>query len=109
MTTRSKACSSGLELARQIVGAQGGKLLGAGGGGFLLLFVEPERRAAVAERLNGLIHVGFDIEHIGSRVVVYEQDLGSIAQRVPRLAQRPEFGRTPRALTRTCARPITSA
>jgi len=58
--------------AARDAGAQGGKLLGAGGGGFLLLFVEPERRAAVAERLNGLIHVGFDIEHIGSRVVVYE-------------------------------------
>ena len=61
------------DAARQ-AGARGGKLLGAGGGGFLLLYVDPEKRAAVADRLRGLIHVGFDIEHVGSRVVVYEPD-----------------------------------
>jgi D-glycero-alpha-D-manno-heptose-7-phosphate kinase len=55
-------------------GALGGKLLGAGGGGFMLLYVEPERRVAVAERLRRLIRVGFDIDRSGSRIVVYEPD-----------------------------------
>jgi D-glycero-alpha-D-manno-heptose-7-phosphate kinase len=55
-------------------GALGGKLLGAGGGGFLLLFVEPEKRAAVADRLKGLVQVGVDVDRAGSRIVVYEPD-----------------------------------
>jgi D-glycero-alpha-D-manno-heptose-7-phosphate kinase len=53
-------------------GAVGGKLLGAGGGGFLLLFVEPEKHASVRERLGALTHVSFEIGSPGSRIVVYE-------------------------------------
>lgn len=53
-------------------GATGGKILGAGGGGFLLLFVKPELRARVAERLNSLVHVPFKFEHSGSKVVLYQ-------------------------------------
>jgi D-glycero-alpha-D-manno-heptose-7-phosphate kinase len=53
-------------------GALGGKLLGAGGGGFVLLFVEPEKRRAVREALSRLIEVDFKMEGSGSRVVVYE-------------------------------------
>ncbi len=53
-------------------GAIGGKILGAGGGGFLLLFAKPEMQAAIRERLNGLIHVPFDFEDSGSRVVLYQ-------------------------------------
>jgi D-glycero-alpha-D-manno-heptose-7-phosphate kinase len=52
-------------------GAIGGKILGAGGGGFLLLFARPERHAAIRERLKGLIHVPFRFEFYGSRVVLY--------------------------------------
>lgn len=55
-------------------GALGGKLLGAGGGGFLLLFVKPEDRPRVAEALNGLIQVPFRFETSGSRIVVYQPD-----------------------------------
>ena len=43
-------------------GAVGGKITGAGGGGFLLLFVPPERQAAVREKLHRLIHVPFNLE-----------------------------------------------
>jgi D-glycero-alpha-D-manno-heptose-7-phosphate kinase len=50
-------------------GAVGGKLLGAGGGGFLLLFVEPERRADVTEALPELRQVEFSIDHEGSRIL----------------------------------------
>lgn len=53
-------------------GAIGGKILGAGGGGFLLLFAKPERHAAIRDRLNKLVHVPFDFEDSGSRVVLYQ-------------------------------------
>lgn len=53
-------------------GALGGKLTGAGGGGFLLLFVPPERQAAVRESLSHLIHVPFALENNGSQIIFYE-------------------------------------
>lgn len=53
-------------------GASGGKLMGAGGGGFLIFVTRPERRAAVCEALRGLIQVSIDIDGEGSRIVVYE-------------------------------------
>ncbi len=53
-------------------GALGGKLLGAGGGGFMLLFVRPEFQARVRERLKNLVHVPFQFESTGSRVVLYQ-------------------------------------
>lgn len=53
-------------------GAIGGKILGAGGGGFMLLFVKPEQQSQVRERLNSLIHVPFAFEDSGSRVVLYQ-------------------------------------
>lgn len=53
-------------------GASGGKILGAGGGGFLLLFVKPELQANVRERLYNLIHVPFKFENSGSRIVLYQ-------------------------------------
>lgn len=55
-------------------GVIGGKLLGAGGGGFVLFYVPPERAAKVRERLQNLIHVTFRIEGEGSKIVVYEPD-----------------------------------
>ena len=59
------------EAARD-AGAVGGKLLGAGGGGFMLLFVEPDKQPAVTERLKNLVRVKFDVDEIGSKIVVYE-------------------------------------
>ena len=49
----------------------GGKLLGAGGGGFMLLFVPPEHRDRVRARLHGLLEVPFDFERSGSEVIFY--------------------------------------
>jgi len=49
-------------------GALGGKLLGAGGGGFLLLFVDPEHRAALLRALPGMPEVPFRFEAAGSRI-----------------------------------------
>nr|WP_255542339.1 kinase [Azospirillum sp. INR13] len=53
-------------------GATGGKLLGAGGGGFMLFFVKPELRRRLIERLNRLITVKFGIDYGGSKIIVYE-------------------------------------
>lgn len=53
-------------------GATGGKILGAGGGGFLLLFVKPSLQPQVYERLKHLIHVPFEFEDSGSRIVLYQ-------------------------------------
>jgi D-glycero-alpha-D-manno-heptose-7-phosphate kinase len=53
-------------------GAIGGKLLGAGGGGFMVFVVEPERREAVREKLKKLIHVSFDFDTEGSKIVLYQ-------------------------------------
>ena len=55
-------------------GAVGGKLLGAGGGGFLLLFVEPEDQPLVKEALAGLLTVPFRFESLGSRIIFSESD-----------------------------------
>lgn len=59
-------------VAAREAGALGGKLLGAGGGGFMLFFVRPEDQPRVRERLNKLIHVPFRFENSGSRVVLYQ-------------------------------------
>jgi len=53
-------------------GAIGGKILGAGGGGFMLLFAKPEKHAQIRERLKGLVHVSFNFDNAGSRVVLYQ-------------------------------------
>jgi len=53
-------------------GAVGGKILGAGGGGFILFFAEPKNHKKIRERLKRLVHVAFNFENIGSKIVVYE-------------------------------------
>jgi len=55
-------------------GALGGKLLGAGGGGFMLLYVSPERREALRLRLKKLLCVPFAFSNRGSQVSVYEPE-----------------------------------
>lgn len=52
-------------------GAVGGKLLGAGGGGFLLLFVEPENQPQVRQALSELREVKFGFDNTGSMVIFY--------------------------------------
>ena len=53
-------------------GAIGGKILGAGGGGFLLLFAPPENQPRVKEQLKDLIHVPIRFEGAGSKIVLYQ-------------------------------------
>jgi D-glycero-alpha-D-manno-heptose-7-phosphate kinase len=60
------------EKARKF-GAIGGKLLGAGSGGFMLFFVKPENQVKLRENL-GMLHVPFRFENGGSQVIFYEMD-----------------------------------
>lgn len=62
--------------AAREAGASGGKLMGAGGGGFMVFLVEPSRRAHVAERLARLVQVPVRVEREGSRVIVDETNGG---------------------------------
>jgi D-glycero-alpha-D-manno-heptose-7-phosphate kinase len=55
-------------------GAIGGKLLGAGGGGFILLFVTPEKQAKVRKQLNRLIEVPFEFEFSGSQIIFFDTE-----------------------------------
>jgi len=50
-------------------GAVGGKLCGAGGGGFILFFVPVEKKQQVKEELKDLLHVPFTFENQGSQIV----------------------------------------
>lgn len=52
-------------------GALGGKLLGAGGGGFILLFAQPEIQQKIKEKLNRLLYVPFNFHDLGSQIVYY--------------------------------------
>ena len=54
-------------------GALGGKLSGAGGGGFLLLYVPPEKQTDVKQKLSHLLHVPFNFEPNGSQIIFHDQ------------------------------------
>jgi D-glycero-alpha-D-manno-heptose-7-phosphate kinase len=58
--------------AAKKAGALGGKLLGAGGGGFMLFLVEPEHQALVRRSLKDLLWVRFAFERDGSRIIHYD-------------------------------------
>jgi D-glycero-alpha-D-manno-heptose-7-phosphate kinase len=77
--------------AARSAGAIGGKLTGAGGGGFMLLFVPPEKRKEVRERLKHLIYVPFAFERSGSQVIFFdpEEDFESLERTRDRQDIRP--------------------
>lgn len=55
-------------------GALGGKITGAGGGGFLLLFAPPRHHSHIREKLDGLLHVPFKFDTAGTQVIFYDQE-----------------------------------
>lgn len=55
-------------------GALGGKLLGAGGGGFLVFYVQPEKQKMVKEAMKDLMHIPFRFEDGGTRVIHYSPE-----------------------------------
>lgn len=52
-------------------GALGGKLLGAGGGGFILFYAKPEKHEKIRKSLKDLLYVPFSFENIGSQIIYY--------------------------------------
>ncbi len=52
-------------------GATGGKILGAGGGGFILFFIKPELQESLKAALRGLLYVPFQFESNGSQIIYY--------------------------------------
>lgn len=63
-------------------GAIGGKLLGAGGGGFILFFVEPKNRNRVKSALSSLLHVPFRFENTGSQIIYYKEEDNPILEQI---------------------------
>lgn len=55
-------------------GALGGKLLGAGGGGFLVFYVQPEKQEAVKNAMENLMHIPFNFEDGGSQIIYYSPE-----------------------------------
>ena len=55
-------------------GAIGGKLLGSGGGGFILFFVDPLKKEYLIEKLHDNMHIPFDFEIGGSKIIHYNGD-----------------------------------
>lgn len=55
-------------------GALGGKLLGAGGGGFLVFYVQPKYKAQLKEAMSDLLYIPFRFENSGTRVIYYEEE-----------------------------------
>jgi D-glycero-alpha-D-manno-heptose-7-phosphate kinase len=90
-------------------GAIGGKLLGAGGGGFLLFYVPLDRQEAVRQRLQGMrlehgdfpVHVPMRLERDGSQTVLFSPDLTANYERrtVPREAFASASANRPAAAT----------
>jgi len=55
-------------------GAIGGKLLGAGGGGFMLIFAKPKAQPKIRRALKNLLYVPFKFESVGSQIIFYNLD-----------------------------------
>jgi len=68
----------GMYEAAKTCGALGGKALGAGGGGFVLLFVPPDNQPAVREALKKYLHVPFKFENLGSQIIFYQPNTGKV-------------------------------
>ncbi|MCI8980348.1 MAG: kinase, partial [Clostridia bacterium] len=56
-------------------GAKGGKLLGAGGGGFLVFYVEPDKKIYVKKALANLLYIPFSFENDGVKVIHYSPEV----------------------------------
>lgn len=61
--------------AAKHAGAIGGKITGAGGGGFLLLFAPPERQAEIKRALNQFLYVPFRFEFSGSQIIFADHEV----------------------------------
>lgn len=76
-------------------GAIGGKLLGAGGGGFMIFFVEPDKQANVAETLEGHLHVPFRFDNTGSEIIFHHTPYDAVGPIGDTGAPSPGYGKPP--------------
>jgi D-glycero-alpha-D-manno-heptose-7-phosphate kinase len=74
-------------------GALGGKVLGAGGGGFLLLFASPDRQEILKQKLDRLIRVPFRFESGGSQIIFYDPETEYVAEERARANGPPKVFR----------------
>jgi D-glycero-alpha-D-manno-heptose-7-phosphate kinase len=72
-------------------GAIGGKLLGAGGGGFMLLFVPPSKQDQVKEALKRVIYVPFHFDFSGSQIIFFDQEKDYSAEEKIRDSREYDF------------------
>ena len=75
--TGSAISTSGIDMLYEKgikAGALGGKLLGAGGGGFLVFYVQPDKQQAVKEAMQDLMYIPFNFEDGGTRVIHYSPE-----------------------------------
>ena len=56
-------------------GALGGKLLGAGGGGFLIFYVQPEKQNSVKKAMSDLMYIPFKFENSGTKIIHYNPEI----------------------------------
>jgi D-glycero-alpha-D-manno-heptose-7-phosphate kinase len=76
-TLSSKITTSAIDEAycrARRAGALGGKILGAGGGGFMLLFVRPDDQPLVRRAMRPLLRVPFKFDDLGSQIIYYRPD-----------------------------------
>ncbi|MFH1360937.1 MAG: kinase [Candidatus Omnitrophota bacterium] len=64
--------------AARRAGAMGGKLLGAGGGGFILLYCDPKKQKKVRERLKKFLEIPFRFEDVGTQILFYQPNIGKV-------------------------------
>lgn len=55
-------------------GALGGKLLGAGGGGFILFYVEKDKQSVVRKALSDYLYIPFEFENDGTKIIYYQAE-----------------------------------
>jgi D-glycero-alpha-D-manno-heptose-7-phosphate kinase len=84
----SEAIDDIYEAARS-AGALGGKLLGAGGGGFMILFARPSEQPRIKEKLHRLLRIPFRFENQGSRITLYEPQAEGAEQNGAQDRSRP--------------------
>ena len=65
-------------------GALGGKLCGAGGGGFILFYVPKEKQNLLKKKLSNLIHVPIEFEHNGSQIIFSDNQKSYINEEIER-------------------------
>jgi len=83
----SNSCVNEIYQEAISAGALGGKLIGAGGGGFMLLFVPPSIRGRVKEKLNKLLYVPFKFEFSGSQIIFFDPEEDYLAEEQDRARQ----------------------